>query len=240
MRIGLLKCDTVAPDLLHLGGDYSDMFRSLFSTYAPQVEIVVYDVTRGEYPQSLDEVSGYLTTGSRYSVYDEEPWILRLKDFVRTAYTAGKKFIGVCFGHQMIAHALGGKVAPSERGWGVGVKEVFIVKRMPWMEPPLISYDLMVVHQDQVEVLPPGAVLLGENSYCPHSLYQVGNHFLSMQAHPEFEAPFVDHLLRYRLKRIGTETVDEALKTLNRSLHRRGIVRWMLNFLQHSGADSSR
>jgi GMP synthase-like glutamine amidotransferase len=240
MKIGLLKCDTVAPDLLHLSGDYSDMFRSLFSAHAPHVEIVVYDVTRGEYPKSLDEVSGYLTTGSRNSVYDEEPWILRLKDFVRTAYTAGKKFIGVCFGHQMIAHALGGQVAPSVRGWGAGVKEVSIVKRMPWMEPPLTSYDLMVVHQDQVEVLPPGAVLLGKNSHCPHSLYQVGSHFLSMQAHPEFEAIFVEHLLRYRLKRIGTEAVDEALQTLTRPLHRREIVRWMLNFLWDGAAVSSK
>lgn len=232
MKIGLLKCDTVPRELHYLKGDYSDMFQRLFSDYCKDVAIVVYDVTRGEYPASLNEVAGYLSTGSRFAVYDDEPWIIRFRDFVKRLFEERKKFVGICFGHQMIAHALGGRVVKSDRGWGLGVKRVHLLRDMPWMAPPLSGYDLIVTHQDQVDVLPPGAVLLGENSYCPFSMFQLSDHFLSMQAHPEFEADFVRELLQSRLKRIGREVIDDALETLHRSTNRMEAAHWIINFIQ--------
>jgi GMP synthase-like glutamine amidotransferase len=232
MKIGLLKCDSVPRDLLSLNGDYSDMFQKLFSDYFEDVEITVYDVTQNEYPASLNEVAGYLSTGSRFSVNDEEPWIIRFRNFIETLFEERKKFVGICFGHQMIAHALGGRVVKSERGWGLGVKRVNILRDMPWMDPPLRGYELIVTHQDQVAVLPPGAVLLGENSHCPFSLYQLDDHFLSMQAHPEFEADFITQLLQTRLKSIGKKVIDDALKTLYRRTNRMEVSQWIMNFIR--------
>ncbi len=232
MKIGLLKCDTVPRELFNLRGDYSDMFQKLFSDFFEDVEIVVYDVTRNEYPASLNEVAGYLSTGSRFAVYDNEPWIIRYRDFIKTLFEERKKFVGICFGHQMIAHALGGKVVKSDRGWGLGVKRVNILQDMPWMDPPLSGYDLIVTHQDQVDALPPGAVLLGENSHCPFSMYQLNNHFLSMQAHPEFEADFVRELLQNRLKKIGRNVIDDALKSLHQRTNRMEVSRWIINFIR--------
>jgi GMP synthase-like glutamine amidotransferase len=232
MKIGLLKCDSVPRDLLSLNGDYSDMFQKLFSDYFEDVEITVYDVTQNEYPASLNEVAGYLSTGSRFSVNDEEPWIIRFRNFIETLFEERKKFVGICFGHQMIAHALGGRVVKSERGWGLGVKRVNILRDMPWMDPPLRGYELIVTHQDQVAVLPPGAVLLGENSHCPFSLYQLDDHFLSMQAHPELEADFITQLLQTRLKSIGKKVIDDALKTLYRRTNRMEVSQWIMNFIR--------
>jgi GMP synthase-like glutamine amidotransferase len=232
MKIGLLKCDSVHRDLLYLNGDYSDMFQKLFSDYFEDVEITVYDVTQNEYPASLSEVAGYLSTGSRFSVNDEEPWIIRFRDFIETLFEERKKFVGICFGHQMIAHALGGRVVKSERGWGLGVKRVNVLRDMPWMNPPLNGYELIVTHQDQVDVLPPGAVLLGENSHCPYSMYQLDDHFLSMQAHPEFEADFIRYLLQTRLKSIGKKAIDDALKTLHRRTNRMEVSHWIMNFIR--------
>ena len=233
MKIGLLKCDTVSSKMMGLAGDFSDMFKVLFSDFTPGIELVVYDVTCSEYPSSLDEVDGFISTGSRYSVYDNEPWVLGLRDFVKTLHEKKKKHIGICFGHQMIAHAIGGVTVKSDRGWGVGMKKVNIIKKMPWMDPPLDEYDLNVTHMDQVEKLPPGAVHLGVNSHCPYSMFQVGDHFLSMQAHPEFDAPFVKELILYRAEKIGKEIVDEAIESMFRKPHKREIAGWILNFIKY-------
>ena len=232
MKIGILKCGTVPPDLFRQYGDYHDMFIRLFGELLPDAEFLVYDVTRKEYPGSLDEVDAFLSTGSKFSVYDKIPWILSFRDFVKDLYVKGKKFIGICFGHQMIAHSLGGCTEKSSQGWGLGIKAVDISKKMPWMIPPLFRYNLIVTHQDQVVVLPPGAELLGTNTYCPYSLYQVGENFLSMQAHPEFTADFVKALLPSLKENIGIGTYNSGLLTLENEFNQKEIIQWMAAFLK--------
>src|SRR5215217_7450772 len=110
MKVGLLECDHVREELLHIAGDYRQMFPALFSQVAPDWEFRFYGVCNGHFPESAGECDLYICTGSKFSVYDEEDWILRLKDFVKEIYESGKKYAGICFGHQMLAEALGGKV----------------------------------------------------------------------------------------------------------------------------------
>lgn len=123
MKIGLLECDHVRDEFRHIAGDYRDMFPALFTPVASDWEFVFYDVANGHFPMSIDECDAYLCTGSKASVYDDEPWIHQLKDFVKALYQANKIFIGVCFGHQMLAEALGGKVQKAAVGWCVGVHQ---------------------------------------------------------------------------------------------------------------------
>ena len=113
---------------MHVSGDYPDMFRRLFAGH-PEVEIVVYDVIGGDMPADPGECDAWITTGSRHSVNDDEPWIRQLEQFVRDVAQADVPFVGVCFGHQLIAKALGGTVVKSDRGWGVGAKEVEVTGR---------------------------------------------------------------------------------------------------------------
>ena len=127
MKIGLLVCDHVRGKFLDISGDHPDMFRRLFAGY-PDVEIVPYDAINGELPADLYECDAWIATGSKYSVNDDYQWIRDLEDFVRRVASSSVPFVGVCFGHQLIASALGGSVVESERGWGVGVKEVEIAK----------------------------------------------------------------------------------------------------------------
>ncbi|NIP97211.1 MAG: hypothetical protein GWO24_28780, partial [Akkermansiaceae bacterium] len=100
-----------------------------------KVVLRFYDVTAGHYPGRLGECDGYLTTGASHSVEDEEPWIARFAGFIRHLHQQQARLFGICFGHQMIAHALGGCVEQSRRGWGVGVHEVTVARREAWMNP---------------------------------------------------------------------------------------------------------
>lgn len=232
MKIGLLKCDTVREELRQIYGDCSDAFIDLFSQYAPEVSLEIYDVQNGRYPRSLDECRGYMTTGSASSVYEKEPWIRRLNEFVGELYKNKVTFVGICFGHQMIAEAIGGKCLKSENGWGVGVKNVRIISKKPWMRPELDSYNLMVSHLDQVCELPRGSEVLGTNEHCSTSMFMVGDHFLGIQGHPEFTAPFAEALLLSRAEKIGRSVVEEARKTLEEKSDREIITRWIVNFFR--------
>jgi GMP synthase-like glutamine amidotransferase len=208
------------------------MFSSLFAMHNPLVTLKFYDIQKGQYPKSLDECHGYISTGSRFSVYDNLKWVTEFSDFVRLLYQCEKKFVGICFGHQMIAHALGGKVEKSTTGWEVGIKRVNIFERAGWMSPELDYYDLPVSHQDQVADLPKGSCLLGTNPFSKYSMYMVGKSALGIQAHPEIPPEYLKVLLSARKERIGKEKIEKAYKTLNRKTHQKVIVEWITRFLQ--------
>ncbi len=208
--LGLLLCDHVPENLQHLGGDYPDMFRKLF----PETSMRVYPVCEGVFPKSVDECDAYLVTGSRRSVYEEEDWILQLKKFVRQIHEANKYYIGICFGHQMLAEALGGKVQKSEKGWCVGVHEFEIVEKTDWMQAPKKQLNLLMMCQDQVQVLPEGSILLAKTPQCPVGMFVVGNKMLGIQAHPEFSKAYDKILMEQRVARIGEEKVKDGLASL--------------------------
>lgn len=230
MQIGLLQCDHVSEQFRHISADYPEVFRALFARHAPQIELRVYDVCHGELPAQVDECAGYITTGSRYSVYDDVEWIDQLADFVRRVYQANQKFVGICFGHQMIAHALGGKVAKADSGWGIGIKAVNLSQQRDWMTPQLASYQLLLSHQDQVLVAPRGAEVLGGNEHCPISMLAIGDNMLGIQAHPEFSVEYARELMEARRERIGSATVDQAQTTLLTPTDSAVIVRWIEAF----------
>ncbi|MEQ8676346.1 MAG: hypothetical protein RIC84_24230 [Aggregatilineales bacterium] len=231
MRIGLLQCDHVNAEFQPLVGDYPDLFANLLTPAMPDIELVVYDVTQGQFPANVRECEGYISTGSRQSVYDDVAWIHDLSAFVRDLYANQQKFVGICFGHQMIAHALGGEVKKTGRGWGIGVKSVEINQPQAWMQPAMPAYNLLLSHQDQVETLPPDARVIGSNAHCPNSMIVVGEHFLGIQAHPEFTPQYAEALMCSRIERIGRETVDQALATLSTPIDSPAIAQWITAFL---------
>lgn len=213
LRLGLLVCDHVNPSWQAEHGDYPDMFRRLFAE-RPGVDVVAYDVTAGEWPGSLDDCDAWITTGSRHSVNDDEPWIEELAGFVRRAATSEAPYVGICFGHQMIAHALGGKVEPAARGWGVGVQEVRVPEPPAWLGAD--HYRIISSHADQIVDLPAGAAVLGGNAHCPVSLIQATDTMIGIQGHPEFTAGYAAALLHARRDGlIPAETADAALATLD-------------------------
>ena len=120
MNLGMLNTDAVKPEFAQKYGEYPDTFTEILIVIGPQLKLVTYEVLEGDYSADINEVDGYLITGSKLSVYDDVPWIKDLKDFVRELNETKKKVIGICFGHQLVAEALGGKTEPAVIGWCVG------------------------------------------------------------------------------------------------------------------------
>jgi GMP synthase-like glutamine amidotransferase len=232
VKIGLLQCDHVMPDNRAEFGDYSDFFRSIFHRYAPEIVLDLFDIQQNEYPEEPDRYAGYIGTGSSCSVWEDISWINRFKRFVRDLYHNGNKFIGICFGHQMIAEALGGRCEKFDRGWGIGIKEVTIYRKKDWMNPEQKSYRLIVSHQDQISKLPENSEVLGGNEHCPFSMITVDSHFLGIQAHPEFTPAYSRRLMQSRIDRIGMKAVQMAEKTLEDKTDEAAVTQWMANFFR--------
>ena len=226
-RIGVLECDHVDERYRGVTEDYATMFAALF----PNLELVAYDAINGELPSSPDACDGWIITGSRHSVYEDLPWIHEASRFVRETRDAGVPLVGVCFGHQLLAHALGGTVAKAGSGWGAGIKRIDVVRAEPWMEPVAPAVNLHFMHQDQVVEAPEGAVVLACADHCEIAMFRVGETMLGVQAHPEFTVPYAEALLNDRVERIGADTATDALASLTTATDEAVVAGWVASFL---------
>ncbi|KKD57958.1 glutamine amidotransferase [Grimontia sp. AD028] len=236
MRIGLLLCDDVKPELQSTHRNYPDMFEMTLKKVDPSLSLHCYRVIDDEYPASIDECDGYVISGSRYSVYDDLPWIKRFEGFVRTLFEKGKPTVGICFGHQMMAQALGGKVERSEKGWGVGIATSNLSAEekvsQPWLKSLKPDFSLVVSHQDQVSQLPPDSTTLASSEFCPIGMFTVGSHFLAIQGHPEFSRAYSFDLMESRRDRIPGEVISRGQASLRQTPDAELVTQWLLDFLK--------
>ncbi len=234
MHIGILRCDTVRDEFRPRFGDYPDMFQELLDRVASGIRYTAYDVSRGEYPETTGTCDAYLLTGSRHGVYDDLPWIAPLAEYVRTLHRERRRMVGVCFGHQLISAALGGRAEKSQRGWGVGVATVKIASRPAWMRPPRDEYSLIVSHQDQVTQLPPGGECIAGSEFCPYAALTVDDNVLSFQGHPEFSPELSLALMEWRRDIVGAERTAAGVASLGQPLQATDVAAWMVSFLRGS------
>jgi GMP synthase-like glutamine amidotransferase len=232
MKLGILKTDTVRPEWTGQFGEYPDMFMALLSRQDPDLEFSVYDVEQGQYPADIDEVDAYLITGSKSSVYDDKPWIPPLLEFVRELHHRGKKIVGICFGHQLVAEALGGKTEKSSKGWGVGLHTHKFNTLPSWHDGDNPAFDILVSHQDQVVSNAEGAQVLASSDFCANAVCQIGDTILTFQGHPEFIPEYSREVMQFRREQIGEEIYNSGMASLARPPEQDRIARWILNFLQ--------
>jgi GMP synthase-like glutamine amidotransferase len=231
MKIGILKADSVMPALQEQHGDYSDMFTSLFLTVDPRCDIAIYEVEHGQYPADIDDCNGYLITGSKRSVYEDEAWIQALGEFVQRLHELKKPLVGICFGHQLVAQYLGGKTEKSDKGWGVGRHETRLCGARITATGTATRFALLSSHQDQVTHLPDDAEIIAESDFCPIAGMQIADHILTFQGHPEFDEAYARALLEIRRPQVGEQTYSKALASLNESSDQRAVASWILAFL---------
>lgn len=227
MKIGLLECDDVAGRFPRVQGGYREMFAQLL----PEFSFRYYRSYAGEIPVQPSECDAWMATGSKYSVYEGLEWVEQLCAFIRQLHTEKKPFVGICFGHQLLARALGGEVAKAQQGWGIGVLPVEVVKEEPWMMPPKRELRLQHSHQDQVQKLPPGSVLLARSPHCEVGIFRVGETMLGIEGHPEFTVAFGAALISSRAERLGRGLAENALASLSQPADGPTVGRWIERFV---------
>lgn len=232
MKIGILQCDSVLPHFRTRHPDYPEMISAMLLDVCDQYEFTNYPVLRDKLPDAIDEYDAYITTGSRNSVNDKTASFERLLEFIGEANRVQKKLIGICFGHQAIALALGGEVAKSRNGWAVGVITSRILQQRAWMRPRAQALNIVVSHEEEVVKLPTGALLLGSNDHCKNYMFQYGDHFLGIQGHPEFSRQYSRDMMNFRKETIPPNARARGLQTLSRELDSPVFARWIDNFLQ--------
>lgn len=235
VRVALLEADHVDPALRWVAGDYAEMFVRRFARHAPEVCFERFDVVGGQPLPATGRHDAVLITGSRHGVGDGLPFVDALTDLVRRAVEADLPLVGVCFGHQLIAHALGGEVARWPQGWGVGVHDTTVHHTPWWMDPPVSRFRLLMSHQDQVVTPPPGATVLASTSHASVAAVQVGS-AVGFQGHPEFEPRYLDALMATRVERIGAGRIAEARATLADPTDHVVVTRWLAQALRGARA----
>ena len=194
--------------------------------------LVEYRITEEEFPRSVGECDAYLITGSPKGVYDHDGWIGQLGDFIRDSHLEGKKMVGICFGHQILAHSLGGHAEKSEKGWGMGPNTVEIIAPQPWMTPELPRGNFYFCHQDQVTKLPDEAQRLAGNAFCPNGMFMIGDKVLGLQAHPEFTTDVMEKAITLLQAEVGEEVTGPAAKgTAEQQVDNPIMAQWIVNFL---------
>ena len=199
MRIGILKTGQSPEVLRGELGDYDTMFETLLAGRG--FDFVSYHVEAMQFPASVHEAEGWLVTGSRHGVYEDHAFIPPLEDFIRRAYGAHVPLVGVCFGHQIIAQALGGKVEKYAGGWAIGAQDYDF-------EGEQIT--LNAWHQDQVVERPEGARPIASNGFCENAALVYDDRALTVQGHPEFGDDVIAGLIEHRSSKIPAELVERA------------------------------
>ncbi|MFC3615479.1 type 1 glutamine amidotransferase [Lutimaribacter marinistellae] len=189
MKIGILQTGHAPDSLIERTGDYDFMFESLLGGHGFTFE--TYAVVDGVFPDGALAADGWLITGSRHGAYEDHAWIPPLEQLIREIHAAALPLIGVCFGHQIIAQALGGKVEKFSGGWAIG---------RTTYETETGSLTLNAWHQDQVTERPEGARVLAGNAFCQNAILAYGDTIWTVQPHPEYDTDFIAGLIRTRGK----------------------------------------
>ncbi|OIW28617.1 class I glutamine amidotransferase-like protein [Coniochaeta ligniaria NRRL 30616] len=228
LRLAILEADTPLPSTRAKYSSYGGVFTSLFTRAASPtplsslLTITYHDIVgpSATYP-SLDDIDAILITGSKHNAFEdgEGGWISALTEFVRRALESerGIKVVGVCFGHQIVARALGVPVGRNAHGWEVSVTDV----RLTEEGRRLFGKDSLKIHQmhrDAVASLPAGAVALAETDVCPVQGFVIPGKAITVQGHPEFTGPIVQEILDSRrdmgilsdeIYKSGTDRVED-------------------------------
>ncbi len=229
LHFGILRTDAVLETLQPEFGDYPVMFRRVFGQLDVPVTFTDIDA-QGALPASVD-CDAYIITGSRHSVYEELSWLPPLVDFLRQVLREGKKIVGVCFGHQLMAHFFGGRVEQAAQGWGVGVHACQVMGQPPWMGERAAQLALLCSHRDQVQQLPETAELWLSSSFCPLSGFTMGDQVITVQGHPEFSKPYAQALMDMRREMLGEEVYRRGVDSLEQTTDEVRLAGWLLDFV---------
>ena len=226
MKIGILQTGHAPDTLISETGDYDHIFTRMLGGHG--LTFQNFAVVDGQFPDGADTADGWLITGSKHGAYEDLPWIAPLETLIRDIHARGIPLIGVCFGHQIIAQALGGKVEKFAGGWAIGHTDYRQGNQ---------TLSLNAWHQDQVTQRPQGARVLASNDFCENAILAYGDTIWTIQPHPEFDSFFVDGLIRTRGRGVVPDAIlDAAASELDKPNNNSDIATHMVNFFKKERA----
>ncbi|MBM9594288.1 type 1 glutamine amidotransferase [Roseitranquillus sediminis] len=221
MHIGILQTGHAADPVRAENGDYDEMFQRLLGGHG--LTFTTWNVVDGVFPDGPESAEGWLITGSRHGAYDDLPWIPRLEALIRDIRDVHRPLVGICFGHQIVAQALGGKVEKFAGGWSVGPQTYTIEGR---------DYRVPAWHQDQVVEVPREAQVVGHSDFCANAALLYDG-ILTIQPHPEFDAATVRGLIEHRGRgTVPDGLLDAATDGLDRPMDRAAMAERLATFLK--------
>jgi len=227
MLIGILETGRPSGALAD-HGSYPQLFERLLAAEARDFTFRTYAAVDGEVPDDPHACEAWLVTGSRHGAYERLAWMLKLEELMRRAVAAHVPVIGICFGHQILAQALGGKVVQSDKGWGFGLMD-YQVK-----DGPTDNLTLSALHQDQVIEVPDGGRVLGGSDFCPNAIIAYGDTALSFQGHPEFDISWMRVAAEHRMKGLAPDAVVAAAEASFDAKRSDSpiVAKWIVQFLR--------
>ena len=232
-KLAILDTDILYDSLRPRYQCYGKMFSNLLAEAGLNWEIETFSVIEGEYPAELDSFDAFLITGSKFDSFADTPWIVELREYVRRLYKSRMPMVGICFGHQLVAQALGGKTEKSPKGWGVGIHQHRFQQLPAWHDQGAAAFAILVSHQDQVVSPALGADVLAGSEFCENAVCQVGEHILTFQGHPEFVPGYAQEVMQFRRERIGEEAYTRGMASLAEDAEAERVGRWILAFLRN-------
>lgn len=205
MHIGLLQTGHMADEIVAVLGDYPEFYARLLEPEG--IRLSTWSVVDGVFPESVQDAEGWLVSGSKHGAYEDHDWIPPLEDLIRDIFAAQVPLVGICFGHQIIAQALGGTVEKFAGGWAVG-RHVY-----DWQGDEVV---LNAWHQDQVTKAPESARVIASSPFCKNAALLYDGRAFTVQAHPEFDREAIGMLLDVRAPGV---VPDDRIATAKANLH---------------------
>jgi GMP synthase-like glutamine amidotransferase len=231
MRIAILLANNDdSPFSLRFPND-GDKVAGFLLGLRPEWQCRIWAVRDNQFP-TLTDADAFIITGSPASVHDPLPWITRLSGLITHIVAANKPLVGLCFGHQLIAQALGGAVERSASGWRFGVATTHILTSPAWMSPAQCRLRLFASHSEQVTRLPRGAIHLGAGANCPYASYAIGTGVVTTQYHPEFRSEFMKALALEYQGELPEDVLTQGTAELDLATDGALFFVWIARFLE--------
>lgn len=194
----LMQTGDTPPFIMQRVGNFDGMFYRI-GGLEPEFTRTVH-VQRGEEPCSPTSYSAVIVTGSHYMVTDRPPWSVNAEKWLRRAFIEGVPIFAVCYGHQLLAQALGGKVDYLDNGEELGTLPVNLTQ--PGTNDPFLAglptrFLANLAHSQTVTTCPRDALVLASSERDPHQILRYGPHSFSVQFHPEFDKVVCEACIEY-------------------------------------------